>query len=326
MSSKSSLSLLEASSLLMQDEAEPLTYPQQDGINTLGLSTFSPADLSHISPGNSPHTSPPHFPQNHSLCVSPEAMLAQDNIGKNNYDAVPDIDELLISGSLLPSIVSSYPPSPAREAGAHEAQPCVSPPSEHQESAVKRYLRYRFPGPTPTGLSALLCSKAKRDLLDAGFRSSDHFNLYNICFALSASFTDESFDPDLHLSPVTLAREVVCEQCSDITCVQVECLRDLSSQVSVIDGTLWTDAQGNSNLHRAVQHGHKTYVTKLLDLGADPWAENGESMNPAVYGWGFLILHKEDDRKYANIWLCMLRVLEKQREMAETKAAMPNCL
>jgi hypothetical protein len=48
-------------------------------------------------------------------------------------------------------------------------------------------------------------------------------------------------------------------------------------------------------------------------------------MNPAVYGWGFLILHKEDDRKYANIWLCMFRVLEKQREMTETKVAMPNC-
>jgi hypothetical protein len=325
MSSKSSLSLLEVSSLRMQDEVSPLTYPQQDGISPLGLSTFGPADLSYIGPGNSPHTSPPHFPQNPSLGVSPEAMLAQDSMGNNNDDAVPDIDELLISGSLLPSIVSSYSPSPARETSAHEAQSFMSPPSEHKESAVKRYLRYRFPGHAPTGLSAMLCSKAKRDLSDAGFRSSDHFNLYNICFALSASFTNESFDPDLHLSPVTLAREVVCKQCSDVTCVQEECLRDLSSQVSELDGTLWTDAQGNSNLHRAVQHGRKTYVTKLLDLGADPWAENGESMNPAVYGWGFLILHKEDDRKYANIWLCMLRVLEKQREMAATKAAMPNC-
>jgi hypothetical protein len=329
MSSKSSLSLLEVSSLRMQDEASPLTYPQQDGINTFGLSTFSPADLSHIGPDNSPHTSPPHFPQNHSLCVSPEAMLAQDNIGdnigKNNHDAVPDIDELLIGGSSLPSIVSSYSPSPAQEASAHEAQPSMSPPIEHEESAVKRYLRYRFSGHAPTGLSTLLCPKAKTDLSKAGFRSSDHFNLYNICFALSASFMDELFDPDLHLSPVTLTQEVVCKQCSDVTCVQEECLRDLSSQVSVIDDTLWIDAQGNSNLHRAVQHGRKTYVTKLLDLGADPWAENGESMNPAVYGWGFLILHKEDDRKYANIWLCMFRVLEKQREMTETKVAMPNC-
>ena len=309
----------------MQDEASPLTYPQQDGINTLGLSSFSPADLSYVSPGNSPHTSSPHFPRNYSLSVSPEAMLAQDNIGKNNHDAVPDINELLTNGSLLPSIVSSYSPPPAREANAYEAQSFMSPPSEHKESAVKRYLRYRFPGHASTGLSALLCSEAKRGLSDAGFRSSDHFNLYNICFALSVSFTDESFDPDLHLIPAALAREVACEQCSDVTCVQEECLRNLSSQVTEIDGTLWTDAQGNSNLHRAVQHGRKTYVTKLLDLGADPWAENGEGMNPAVYGWGFLILHKEDDRKYANIWLCMLRVLEKQREMAETKAAMPNC-
>jgi hypothetical protein len=169
----------------------------------------------------------------------------------------------------------------------------------------------------------MLCSIAKRDLLNAGLGSSDHLNLYNICFALSASFSDESFGLDSHLSPVILAQEV-CEQCFNVTCVKEECLRDKSPQVSEIDGTLWIDAQGNSNLHRAVQHGRKTYVTKLLDLGADPWAENGEGMNPAVYGWGFLIQHKEDDRKYANIWLCMLRVLEKQREMAETKAAMPN--
>jgi hypothetical protein len=321
----SSLSLLEVSSLRMQDEVSSLAYSQQDGIDPLGLYTFNPADLSHISPGNSPQTSPRSFPQNHSLGASPEVMQAQDNIGKNNYDAVPDIDELLSNGSLLPSMVSSYSPSPAREAGAHEAQSFMSPPSEYKESAVKRYLRYRFNGHASTGVSTLLCPKAKKDLLNAGFRPPDHFNLYNICFALSASFMDESFDPDLHLTPVTLAQEVICERCFDVTCVQEECLRDLSSQVAVIDGTLWTDAQGNSNLHRAVQHGRKTYVTKLLDLGADPWAENGESMNPAVYGWGFLIQHKEDDCKYANIWLCMLRVLEKQREMAETKAAMSNC-
>jgi hypothetical protein len=41
-----------------------------------------------------------------------------------------------------------------------------------------------------------------------------------------------------------------------------------------------------------------------------------EGMNPAVYGWGFLIQYKEDIQKYANIWVCMLRVLEKQRVMA----------
>jgi hypothetical protein len=58
-------------------------------------------------------------------------------------------------------------------------------------------------------------------------------------------------------------------------------------------------------------------VAKLLGLGADPWAKNREGMNPAVYGWGFLIEHREDGEKYTNIWVCMLRVLEKQREVAQ---------
>jgi len=115
--------------------------------------------------------------------------------------------------------------------------------------------------------------------------------------------------------PIPATREPCCV-CGERSCFLTECQHELTSITTAYDHQSWVDADGNTNLHRAVQHGRKTYVAKLLELGADPWAENREGMNPAVYGWGFLIEHREDGEKYTNIWVCMLRVLEKQREMA----------
>ena len=101
-----------------------------------------------------------------------------------------------------------------------------------------------------------------------------------------------------------------------------ECRYDLDTVVSPFGTTALLDALGNTNLHRAVQHGRKTYVVKLLESNANPYAENTEGMSPAVYGWGFLVQNREDEKKYANIWVCMLRVLEKQQEIAEAAKAM----
>ena len=106
----------------------------------------------------------------------------------------------------------------------------------------------------------------------------------------------------------------MCMFCGDESCIWEECQRNLSSNISSLDRHTRIDTEGNTNLHRAVQHGRKVYVAKLLDCGVDPNLENAEGMNAAVYGWGFLIQHRGNEEKYANIWASMLRILEKQRE------------
>ena len=118
----------------------------------------------------------------------------------------------------------------------------------------------------------------------------------------------------IHNPPSPATREPCCV-CGEKSCLLTECLHELTPITTAYDHQSWVDANGNTNLHRAVQHGRKTYVAKLLELGADPWAKNREGMNPAVYGWGFLREHRQDGEKYTNIWVCMLRVLEKQREV-----------
>jgi hypothetical protein len=75
------------------------------------------------------------------------------------------------------------------------------------------------------------------------------------------------------------------------------------------------DTHGNSILHRAVRQGHHDMVTRLLEMGADPFEENAEGMSPAVYGWGFIELYRDDRERYADVWFCMLRILEKQQEI-----------
>ena len=152
-------------------------------------------------------------------------------------------------------------------------------------------------------------------LLDSlGVSSADHINLYNVCFALSASLTTESTDPAMASRSSDQIQSQICLACGDDACLWEECLHNLSSNISLLDCHIRFDAEGNTNLHRAVQHGRKVYVAKLLDGGVDPSIENAEGMNAAVYGWGFLVQHRDNEEKYANIWVSMLRVLEKQRE------------
>jgi hypothetical protein len=118
-------------------------------------------------------------------------------------------------------------------------------------------------------------------------------------------------------NPPSPATREPCCVCGEKSCLLIECQHELSPITTAYDHQSWVDANGNTNLHRAVQHGRKTYVAKLLGLDADPWAKNREGMNPAVYGWGFLIEHRQDGEKYTNIWVCMLRVLEKQGKCGE---------
>jgi ankyrin repeat protein len=173
-------------------------------------------------------------------------------------------------------------------------------------------------------LSRTSLLESRRVLKASGASSSDNINLYKICFALSASLASEANDVVKVPSSAHLASGVACEVCGETTCLWEECLRNFSSRISADDYQSWADAEGNTNLHRAVQHGHKTYLSKLLDLGADPCRENKEGMNPAVFGWGFLLQHKDDEKKYANIWVCMLRVLERQRENKNAARATSN--
>lgn len=243
-----------------------------------------------------------------SLGHSPYTSSNHSNMSSNSSIR---LDGLSLGASSQESIVSSYSPSPTQE-----APPFVMLQERPKESAIKRFLRSRFYPETLSNISATSFSNAEKDLSKAGVRSSDHLNLYRICFALSASSARGLSEPALLPSLAIPAHGVTCEQCHVVTCVQEECQHDLSPEWT-IDHKFQIDAQGNSNLHRAVQHGRKIYVTKLLDFGVNPWAKNNEGMNPAVYGWGFLLQHKEDVQKYANIWVCMLRVLEKQRMMPE---------
>jgi hypothetical protein len=106
-----------------------------------------------------------------------------------------------------------------------------------------------------------------------------------------------------------------CVFCGYNACISEECIRNWLSDISPVDRLMPCDAKGNTYLHRAVQHGRKTYVETLLEGGADPYRENAEGMNAAVYGWGFLTQYRDNEQKYANSWVSMLRVLEKQREI-----------
>jgi hypothetical protein len=216
-----------------------------------------------------------------------------------------------LGGSSGASMVSSYAASPSLQIKL----PCLNP-GARKEGALKRYLRSKFhgsPSNLPTTASLL---ESRRILKASGAASSDHINLYNICFALSTSSVPGASDMEtIHDPPSPATREPCCV-CGEKSCLLTECLHELTSITTAYDHQSWIDANGNTNLHRAVQHGRKTYVAKLLDLGADPWAKNREGMNPAVYGWGFLIEHRQDGEKYTNIWVCMLRVLEKQQEVA----------
>jgi hypothetical protein len=215
-----------------------------------------------------------------------------------------------LGGSSGASIVSSY-------AGSSSLQiklPSLNP-GARKEGAIKRYLRSKFHS-SPSNLSATSLLESRRILKASGAASSDHINLYNICFTLSTSSVPGASDMEtIHNPPSPATREPCCI-CGEKSCLLTECLHELTSITSAYDHQSWVDDNGNTNLHRAVQHGRKAYVARLLELGDDPWAKNKEGMNPAVYGWGFLIEHRQDGEKYTNIWVCMLRVLEKQRAVA----------
>jgi hypothetical protein len=85
------------------------------------------------------------------------------------------------------------------------------------------------------------------------------------------------------------------------------------------EGLIYDEA-GASILHRAVSIGRKDLVAKLLEFGADPWEENCLGMDAAVYGWGFLELYHDDRDHYADIWVSMQRVLDKQQEIRANMA------
>jgi len=218
-------------------------------------------------------------------------------------------DSTSLGGSSGASMLSSYAASPSFQ---------IKLPSllgARKEGAIKRYHRSKFHG-SPPNLPTTSLLESRRILKASGAASSDHINLYNICLALSTSSVPEASDMEtIQNQPSPATREPCCV-CGEKSCLLTECLHELTSITTAYDHQSWIDANGNTNLHRAVQHGRKTYVAKLLELGADPWAKNWEGMNPAVYGWGFLIEHRQDGERYTNIWVCMLRVLEKQREVA----------
>lgn len=221
-----------------------------------------------------------------------------------------DSTMMSLGGSSGASMVSSYAASPSLQIKL----PSLNP-GARKEGAIKRYLRSKFHG-SPSNLSTTSLLESRRILKASGAASSDHINLYNICFALSTSSVPGASDMEtIHNPPNPAAREP-CYVCGEKSCLLAECQHELTCITTAYDHQSWIDANGNTNIHRAVQHGRKTYVAKLLELGADPWAKNREGMNPAVYGWGFLIEHRQDGGKYTNIWVCMLRVLEKQREVA----------
>ena len=224
------------------------------------------------------------------------------------------------------SLVSSY--SPPLQGEDRLTCSVRSPP---KESAVKRYLR-RFANTvmpvrlTPdlqnqkdgsSNLSLESYFEAERLLKECGADVvADQINLYKVCFALSTSFTAAT-ELVSNLDDIGHSNNAACRSCRTSTCVADECLRDLSTEIQAVDHQLFVDAHGNSNLHRAVRQGRKVYTAKLLKLNCDPWAKNSEGMNPAVYGWGFLLKHREDSKMYTDIWVCMLRVLEKQREQCD---------
>lgn len=241
---------------------------------------------------------------------SPEiSPLHVANYSANSSMSSIEVGGTYFGGSSEVSLVSSYAPSPSIQPQAFRFEQ-----RRGKESAIKRYLRSKFCTDSAANLSTTSMVESKMLLDSLGVSSVDHINLYNVCFALSASLTTESTDPAMASRSSDQIQSQICVVCSDDACLWEECQRNLSSNVSLLDHYIRFDAEGNTNLHRAVRHGRKVYVAKLLDGGVDPSIENAEGMNAAVYGWGFLLQHRDNEEKYANIWVSMLRVLEKQRE------------
>jgi Ankyrin repeat len=226
------------------------------------------------------------------------------------------VSKMSFDESSQASIVSSYAPSLS-------VLPKLLPVDQGggKESAIKRYLRSKLSPRLSSKLSTVSLLESRRILKASGVSSADHINLYNVCFALSASLASDSNDLTMAPSSCNNDETGTCVFCGEDACISEECIRNWSSDISIVDRLMPCDAKGNTYLHRAVQHGRKTCVEKLLEGGADPNRENAEGMNAAVYGWGFLTQHRDNEQKYANIWVCMLRVLEKQREIAGAKGA-----
>ena len=191
---------------------------------------------------------------------------------------------------------------------ATSVSPSAQTFSFSKDSIVRRYLRSLYDPSTPQTLPPSAMTNAEEIIKVSGAEQhSDVKTLCHILFSLSA--TNLPLVEEDH-------QNYSCGECSELGCFQGECQRNKSTEIGPLDRQTIYDSEGNSNLHRAVQHGRKVYVNKLLRCGLDPWQANIKGMNPAVYGWGFTEKHKDDPEKYMDIWVCMIRVMEKQREIS----------